>query len=311
MLPLTATEAAVRPAKRITRGRFKYYAWGYLFVSPWIVGVLIFTAYPLVYAAYLSFTKYDLLTAPKPIGLRNFTTMVQDDVFYTALGNTAYYTFLAVPAQLVLALFLAILLNQKMPLINIFRTAFYLPTVTPTVASVVLFMYLYNPDFGVFNQIIGWFGIERIKWLDDPAWAKPSLIFMSLWTVGGQMVIFLAGLQSVPQVLVEAASIDGAGPMGRLRHVTLPMITPVIFFNLVLGIIGSFQVFTVAFIATGGGPIDSTLFYVLWMYQHAFLNLKMGYAAAIGWVLLAIVLIFTLIQFAVARSWVYYEGGES
>ena len=289
----------------------KYYAWGYLFVSPWILGVLIFTAYPLVYSAFLSFTKYDLLTPPKLVGFRNYVTMVQDDVFYTVLFNTAYYTFLAVPAQLGLALFLAILLNQKVPLINIFRTAFYLPTVTPTVASVVLFMYLYNPDFGVFNQMIGWVGFERIKWLDDPAWAKPSLIIMSLWTVGGQMVIFLAGLQSVPPSLMEAASIDGAGPMSRLRHVTIPMITPVIFFNLVLGIIGSFQVFTVAFIATGGGPIDSTLFYVLWMYQHAFLNLKMGYAAAVGWVLLVIILLFTLINFVMARRWVYYEGGEA
>ena len=289
----------------------KYYAWGYLFVSPWILGVLIFTAYPLVYSAFLSFTRYDLLTPPKLVGFRNYVTMVQDDVFYTVLFNTAYYTFLAVPAQLGLALFLAILLNQKVPLINIFRTAFYLPTVTPTVASVVLFMYLYNPDFGVFNQIIGWVGFERVKWLDDPAWAKPSLIIMSFWTVGGQMVIFLAGLQSVPPSLMEAASIDGAGPMSRLRHVTIPMITPVIFFNLVLGIIGSFQVFTVAFIATGGGPIDSTLFYVLWMYQHAFLNLKMGYAAAVGWVLLVIILLFTLINFVVARRWVYYEGGEA
>ena len=309
---MTAPEAAGRPIRGgIRRGRLKYYAWGYLFVSPWIIGVSIFTAYPLVYSAYLSFTKYDLLTTPKLIGVQNYATMIQDEVFYTALGNTAYYTFVAVPAQLGLALFLAILLNQKVPLINVFRTAFYLPTVTPTVASVVLFMYLYNPDFGVFNQIIGWVGFERIKWFDDPTWAKPALVIMSLWTVGGQMVIFLAGLQSVPASLMEAASIDGAGPMSRLRHVTLPMITPVIFFNLVLGIIGSFQVFTVAFIATGGGPVESTLFYVLWMYNHAFLYLNMGYAAAVGWVLLVIILLFTLINFVVARRWVYYEGGEA
>jgi len=306
---MTSGSLAQRRGPRLSRGRFRRYLWGYFFVSPWIIGTLIFTAYPLIYSLYLAVVKYDLITEPEFVAFGNFTRMFADDIFYTALANTAFYTFLAVTAQLLVAFFMAVLLNQKVPLVNVFRTIFYLPTVTPTVASVIIFMYLFNPDFGLFNQVLGWFGIERIKWLDNPAWSKPSLIIMSLWTVGGQMLIFLSGLQAVPQALVEAASIDGAGKLRIMWHVTVPMITPVIFFNLVLGIIGSFQVFTVAFIATNGGPVDSTLFFVLWMYRHAFENFKMGYAAAIGWILLLIILLFTLLQFWTSRRWVYYEAG--
>lgn len=300
-----------RAAPRISRQRLKYYAQGYAFISPWIIGTALFTVYPVAYSAVLTFTKFDLLTPPEYIGAGNFDRMIGDSQFPTALINTAYYTFIAVPLQLFVALVMALFLNQQLRFINVFRTLFYLPTVTPTVASVIIFMYLYNPDFGFFNVALGWFGIPGVKWLGDPNWAKPALILLSLWYVGGQMVIFLAGLQSVPDALLEAASIDGAGTLRKFWHVTIPMITPTIFFNLVLGIIGSFQVFTVAFIATRGGPIDSTLFYVLWIYRHAFENLNMGYAAAIGWVLLVIILIFTLLQFAISQRWVYYEAEGS
>jgi multiple sugar transport system permease protein len=234
--------------------------------------------------------------------------MAGDRLFYTALGNTAYFTFISVPIQLAVALGMALLLNQRLRGINFFRTSFYLPTVVPQVASVILFVYMYNPEFGVFNAILGWFGLPKLGWLANPTMAKPAFIIMSLWHVGAQMVIFLAGLQAVPTALQEAASIDGAGTIRRFWHVTVPMLSPVIFFNLVIGIIGSFQVFTSAYIATDGGPKHATLFYVLWLYRHAFENFRMGYASALGWVLLGIILVFTAINFAASRRWVYYEG---
>ncbi len=286
-------------------------AWPYLFISPWLLGFAIFTAFPMVYSAFLSFTKYDLLSPPRIVGFSNFTKMVNDNLFTIALGNTAYYTFIGVPAQVLLALLMALFLNQKLRGINFFRTAFYLPTVTPAVASIIVFVYIYNPEYGVFNHILRLFGIPSIGWLVDPVWSKPALIIMSLWNVGGQMVIFLAGLQAVPETLVEAASIDGAGKVRRFWHITVPMISPVILFNLVLGVIGSFQVFTAAFIATDGGPKLTTLFYVLWLYRHAFENFRMGYAAMLAWVLLVIIMIFTLINFYFSRRWVYYEGGST
>ncbi len=299
---------ATAPRSRMRGAKLTRYLWGYLFISPWIVGFLIFTAYPMVYSAIISFTAFDLLTPPRFIGADNFGRMIGDDLFYIALGNTAFYTFISVPLQIILALAMAVALNQKLQGINIFRTLFYLPTVTPAVASVVLFVYMFNFKFGFFNWALSWFFIPGVNWLGDPNWVKPAFIIMSLWSVGPQMVIFLAGLQSVPVTLIEAASIDGAGPLRRFWHVTIPMITPVIFFNLVIGVIGSFQVFTVAYIATSGGPVNATLFYVLWIFQNAFQYFKMGYAATVAWVLLAIILIFTLIQFYVARRWVYYEG---
>ncbi len=309
MASRTARLRATPPARTGLRSiRWRRHLIGYLFISPWIAGFALFTAFPMIYSLFLSFTKYDLLGPPEFVGFSNFERMVSDHLFLTALGNTAFYTLLAVPIQLLLALFMALLLNQKLRGINVFRTALYLPTVTPTVAFVVLFVYMYNPEFGIFNAILGWFGIPKQGWLTDPNLAKPAFIIMSLWHVGGQMVIFLAGLQAVPETLVEAASIDGAGKFRRFWHVTVPMISPVIFFNLVLGIIGSFQVFATAYIATNGGPKHATLFYVLWMYRHAFENFRMGYAATLGWVLLGVILVFTVVQFAISRRWVYYEG---
>ncbi len=288
--------------------RWRHHLRGYAFISPWIVGFLIFSAYPVIYSGYLSLTEYDLLSPPEFVGTKQFTKLATDGLFYKALGNTAYYTFLSVPLQLSVALGMALLLNLHLRGINFFRTSFYLPTVVPQVASVILFVYMYNPEFGVFNAMLGWFGLPKLGWLANPTLAKPAFIIMSLWHVGAQMVIFLAGLQAVPEVLQEAASIDGAGTLRRFWHVTLPMLSPVIFFNLVIGIISSFQIFTSAFIATDGGPMHATLFYVLWLYRHAFENFRMGYASALGWVLLLIILIFTAINFAASRRWVYYEG---
>jgi multiple sugar transport system permease protein len=233
-----------------------------------------------------------------------------DDLFPTALYNTLYYTVVAVPAQVLVALLMALALNRQVRGINFFRTAYYLPTVTPTVASIILWVWIFNPDFGIANAVLHVVGIPPQKWLGDPQLAKPSLIIMSLWRVGSQMVIFLAGLQSVPEALHEAAAIDGANYLRRLLHVTIPMISPVIFFNVVVGVIDSFQIFTVAFIATGGGPVTATYFYVLHLYDQAFQNFHMGYASALAWVLFAVILAFTVGQFLLGRQWVYYEGGD-
>ena len=281
---------------------------GYVFIGPWLLGFLVFFLGPMVASAVLAFMKYDILTPPVFIGLMNFERMIGDDLFYTALYNTAYYTFLAVPLQVILALLLALALNIKVRGMNIFRTAFYLPAITPAVASVILWVWIYNPDYGLANAVLRFFGLQPVGWLWHPQWSKPSLVIMSLWSIGTQMVVFLAGLQSVPEVLMEAAAIDGAGRLRRFWNVTVPMVSPIIFFNLVVGIINSFQVFTAAFIATGGGPRDTTLFYVLFLYQHGFQNFRMGYASSLAWFLFVIILGFTILQFWLARRWVYYEG---
>jgi multiple sugar transport system permease protein len=295
-----------------TRRRIRWgkHVEGYLVIAPWLIGFFAFTAGPMVASAYLSLTRYDLLTPPAWIGLDNFSRMRVDDLFPTALYNTLYYTVVAVPAQVLVALLMALALNRQIRGINYFRTAYYLPTVTPTVASIILWVWIFNPDFGIANAVLHVVGIPPQKWLGDPQLAKPSLIIMSLWRVGSQMVIFLAGLQSVPEALHEAAAIDGANYLRRLLHVTIPMISPVIFFNVVVGVIDSFQIFTVAFIATGGGPVTATYFYVLHLYDQAFQNFHMGYASALAWVLFAVILAFTVGQFLLGRQWVYYEGGD-
>jgi multiple sugar transport system permease protein len=304
---------AVAPVQKSTgRARIRWgrHLEGYLVISPWLIGFVAFTAGPMIASAYLSLTRYDLLSPPVWIGTENFSRMIDDDLFPTALFNTLYYTVFAVPAQVAVALIMAMALNRQIRGIGFFRAAFYLPTVMPTVASVMLWLWILNPDLGVANALFRLVGQPGLNWLTDPNLAKPSLILMSLWRVGGQMVIFLAGLQSVPETLYEAAAIDGANRFQRFLNVTIPMISPVIFFNVIVGIIDSFQVFTTAFIATGGGPVNSTYFYVLHLYDEGFSNFHMGYASALAWVLFALVLAFTFGQFVLGRQWVYYEGGE-
>lgn len=305
MAVLTAPSRLRRP--RIRWGR---HIEGYLVISPWLIGFVAFTAGPMIASAYLSLTRYDLLSPPRWIGIENFSRMLADDLFPTALLNTLFYTVLAVPSQVLVALLMALALNRQLRGIGFFRAAFYLPTVMPSVANVMLWLWIFNPDLGIANAILRLVGLSGINWLTDPNLAKPSLILMSLWRVGSQMVIFLAGLQSVPDTLHEAAAIDGASRLQRLWNVTLPMISPVIFFNVIVGVIDSFQIFTVAFIATGGGPVNATYFYVLHLYDEGFSNFHMGYASSLAWVLFAIILVFTIGQFLVGRQWVYYEGGE-
>jgi multiple sugar transport system permease protein len=283
--------------------------WGYLFVAPWIIGYLVFTLGPVLASIGLSFASYDLFSPPRWIGFRNYIELfTRDRLFILSLYNTVYYVLFSVPLGIIFAFLLALLLNVKLLGMNVYRTVFYLPAVTSGVAVSLLWVWLFNPQFGLINYLLRSIGLPAPGWLVDPLYAKPAFILMSLWGVGGTAVIFLAGLQGVPVSLYEAAVIDGANTWQKFWHVTVPMMTPVIFFNLVMGLIGSFQVFTAAYVMTGGGPQNSTLFYVLYLFRHAFRLLRMGYAAAMAWVLFLIVVVLTFIQFRFSGKWVYYEG---
>lgn len=281
---------------------------GWLFASPFLLGIIIFWLGPMLYSLFLVTQDWDMLSAPEFVGLANIRALFEDPLVEKSLYNTAFYTFIGVPLQLLIALLLALALNQNLRGQSIYRTIFYLPAITPAVAFAVVWLQIFNPDFGVMNNILRSFGLKGFNWLFDPAIAKPAFILMSLWTVGPQMVIFLAGLQSVPVELLEAAEIDGASPWQRFWGVVMPMLSPVVFFNLIIGIIGSFQVFTSAFIMTSGGPQNATLFVVLYIYLNGFRFFQMGYAATLAWLLFWIIMIFTILQFALANRWVYYEG---
>jgi multiple sugar transport system permease protein len=281
---------------------------GYLFVAPWFAGFVLFTAGPMIASFTLVFVDWDLIGNARWAGLANVTQLTRDRLVGTSLYNTAYYTLFSVPLRLALALAVAILLNASVRGQSFWRTCFYLPAVVPAVANVILWMWMFSPTQGLFNMVLTTLGLPRLNWLFDPNLSKPSLILMSLWTIGNVVVIFLAGLQSIPKGLYEAAQIDGAGSWSQFRHVTVPMLSPVILFNLVMGIIFSFQVFTNAFLMTQGGPANTTLFTVLYLHQIAFEQFKIGYASAIAWVLFLVILVFTLIQWKVADYWVHYEG---
>jgi ABC-type sugar transport system permease subunit len=284
---------------------------GYLFILPWLLGFLIFTAGPMLASIVLALMQWDLFSSPTWVGIKNFESLLRSPLIRTVLWNTAYYTFLSVPINLTTALMTALLLNQRIRYQSFFRTFFYLPAVIPAVANAVLWMWILNPDFGLMNNLLRFFGLPTSQWLWHPASSKPSFILIGLWATGSTMVIFLAGLQGIPQSLYEAAEIDGASWWQRFRAVTLPMLSPVILFNLVLGIIATFQVFTGAYLMTNGGPQNSTLFAVLYLYRLGFEQFSMGMASAFAWVLFFIILVFTMAQLRLSRSWVYYEGGEA
>ncbi len=280
----------------------------YLTISPWLVGFLAFTLLPMAIALYLGFTRWDLFGAPQWAGLDNYARMACDPLFLQALKVTSIYTLVYVPMEMIGGLSLALLVNQKVRGVGVFRTIFYLPSVLAGVAYVVLWMWIFNPQGGLLNTLLAAFGIVGPRWLIDPQWALPSLLLMTFWGWGRAMVIYLAGLQGVPPELYEAAAIDGAGTRARFWRVTLPMITPTILFALILSVISTFQTFTSAFVATNGGPLDATLFYVLYIYRQAFQFFRMGYASALAWVLFAIILVLTLALFRSGNFWVYYEG---
>lgn len=282
---------------------------GWLWASPWILGFLIFTLGPMIVSMYYSFTEYPILSSPKWVGFSNYRTMfTDDDFFYQSLKVTLVYAVVSVPLYMALGFFVAILLNQDVRWVAMWRTIYYLPSVVSGVAVALLWQWIFNADFGLINYLLGLVGIKGPGWLLDPNWALPALIVMSLWGVGGGMVIYLAGLQGVPTALYEAAEIDGAGVLRRFVHITLPMVSPVIFFNLVMGLIGALQTFTQAFIMTGGGPRRATYFYMLHLYNNAFQWLKMGYASALAWVLFFIILALTSLVLRSSSAWVFYQG---
>jgi len=281
----------------------------YLCISPWLLGFTVFILGPVLSSLGLSFTRWDLLSDPVFVGLRNYTRMVDDKLFWQSLSVTIRYTLLYVPAELVGGLLLALLMNQRgVRGIRGARTIYYLPTIISGVAFVVVWMWLFQPEAGLINATLARVGIQGPRWLADPNTALTALWLMSMWGLGRAALIYLAGLKGIPQQLYEAASIDGAGPWQSFRHVTLPMLTPTIFFNLVLSIIGTFQTFTSAFVATNGGPLDSTLFFVLYLYRKAFQEFQMGYASALAWVLFLIILVLTILVVRSGQWWVYYEG---
>lgn len=281
---------------------------GYLFVAPAVAGFVLFTAGPILASLLLSMTEYPLIRAPRWIGLANYRTLVADPLFWQSLKVTFQYAAVALPLGLVLSLGLAVLMNQKVKGISFWRTIYYLPAVVSGVAVAVLWAWILNPEFGLLNLMLRFFGIRGPHWLADTRTALPALIVISLWGVGGSMVIYLAGLQSIPTDLYEAAQLDGAGAWRRFVHVTIPMLSPVIFFNLVLGVIGAFQFFTEPFVMTRGGPENTTLTYMLYLYRNAFNYFKMGYASALAWVFFALVMLLTLAVFRSSRLWVHYEG---
>lgn len=280
---------------------------GYLFISPWLLGFLVFTLGPLVASIFISLSKWDIFSAPQFVGLENYIAMFEDPLFKKSLWNTFYYSIFSIPLGMAGGLTLALLLNQKVKGLPIFRTIFYLPSVTSGVAVALLWKWIFNPEFGIANAILNFFGLPGLQWLNSPTWAMPALIIMSLWGVGGGMLIYLAGLQGIPRQLYEAAELDGAGSWACFVNITLPMLTPTLFFQLITGIIGSFQIFTQAFVMTNGGPVNATLFYVLYLYRNAFQWWKMGYASALAWFLFVVILILTLIQFRLSKRWVHYD----
>lgn len=282
----------------------------YLLISPWLIGFLVFVLGPMLASLYFSFTEWNLLKPPTWIGVRNYVRMANDPLIAQAFKVTTIFTLVYVPLELIGGLGLALLMNQKVRGMRGFRTMFYLPSVVSGVAYVVLWMWIFHPRAGLLNTILGFIGIDGPTWLASPDWALPAIVIMSLWGLGRTMVIYLAGLQGIPQQLYESAALDGANSWRQFWSITLPLLTPTIFFNLILSIIATSQSFTQAFVATNGGPLDSTLFYVLYLYRQAFQNFRMGYASAMAWVLFVVILALTLLVIRSARSWVYYDGEQ-
>jgi multiple sugar transport system permease protein len=284
-----------------------------LFISPWIVGFLIFTAWPVIYSGYLSFTDYDVINPPSYVGLDNYREMLEDDKVRIALRNTFVFTAMSVPAKIVASLLLALLLKQAAKATGFFRTAFFLPKMTPPVAIGVLLLLLFNGQQGMINEFLGVFGINGPAWTTDQHWIKPGLVLMSLWTIGSTIIIFLAALQNVPDELYDSAMVDGASAWQRFWRITVPMISPAIFFVLIINTIDSLQSFTEAYTAFFGSgnttySNDAALFYAIYLFQQAFEFLHMGYASALAWLMFVIVMIVTAIQFWGSKRFVYYEG---
>lgn len=306
---LTSGIPSVRPwYRRLTnRQEIEFY----LAISPWLIGFILFTGGPIVAALAISLTEWKIIDTPKWVGLNNYIQMITGDpLFWAATFNTFYYVVFSVPLGVMVSISLALLLNQKVRGVALFRTIYYLPSVTSGVAMAILWVWLFNPDVGLINTALRFVGIPGPEWLQSEQWSKPALVLMSLLGAGGNMIVLLAGLQGIPEQLYEAAKLDGAGVWQEFLHVTLPMLSPVVFFVVVVSTIGAFHIFTNVYIISGGsgGPGTSTLVYVLYLYQNGFIYLKMGYATAIAEILFLITLGLTIGQFAIGRRWIYYES---
>jgi len=303
---------ALRTSRMARRNLF----YGVLFASPWLLGIILFTAYPVVASFYYSFTEYTVVNPVKQfVGLSNYTNLIfKDDVFRRSLYNSVYYAVFSIPLGVIVGVGIALMLNMKIKGQAVYRTIYFLPVLIPDVAMAILWIWVFNAQFGIVNTLL-WqlFGISGPGWLASPMWSKPTVVLMSLWTVGQGVVIYLAGLQDVPQSLYDAAEVDGANALQKTWHVTIPMITPVIFFNLIMGMIGSLQYFTIAYVITGGDgrPGQSLFFYAMYLYRNAFAFFKMGTASAQAWILFIMVLIGTLLVFRTSARWVYYGGEEA
>ncbi|HLH73031.1 MAG TPA: sugar ABC transporter permease [Chloroflexota bacterium] len=282
---------------------------GWAFAAPWIIGFVVFTAGPMIASAVMAFMSWDMLTPPRFTGLANFhTALFGDPLVWHALKVTTTYALIAVPVNIVFGLALAMMLNSGIWGLRAYRTAYFLPSVLSGVAVALLWRWIFSNQFGLINLLLSYFGINGPNWLGDANWALPSLILMNIWAAGGGMVIYLAGLQGIPTDFYEAAEVDGADWWARLRHITIPLVTPALFFQLVIGIIQALQVFTQPYVMTQGGPYNATLFYVLYLYQNAFQFFQMGYASILAWILFFYILLLTLLVFRSGRSWVHYEG---
>ncbi len=305
----TTWREKAKPRWRLN-ARWRQTVEGYLFAGPWILGFLALQLGPIVASAWLSLNRWDLLTPSQYVGLQNYLHLPQDALFVKSLLVTSQYVVVAVPLELAVALLLAVLVNGERPLMYFFRGVFFVPSVTTGVAVALLWRWLFNPEFGLVNYLLSLVGIRGPLWLGSEVWALPALILMGLWGVGSTMLIYLAALQGVPQQYYEAAEMDGASRLRQFLSITIPLISSTIFFTLIMGIISSFQVFTTAWVMTRGGPHYATYFYVLHLYTQAFRSMNMGYASALAWVLLAIIMAITLMQFKLSGHWVYYEGQE-
>ncbi|HEX7712450.1 MAG TPA: sugar ABC transporter permease [Bacillota bacterium] len=281
----------------------------YLFASPWLIGVLVFFIGPALISLYLSLTKYDIISSPEFIGLKNYRFLfTMDDLFYKSLANTLYMVFIALPIGIIAQISLSLFMNLRLKGIAFFRTIYYLPVLVPAVSSAILWRIMLDDRFGLINVFLRFCHIPPQEWLNNPVLSKPSLILMGLWTIGDGMLIYLANLKDIPGSLYESAAIDGANAWHKFWAITLPMITPTIFFNLIMGVINTFQTFTSAYVMTAGGPEYSTYFYMYYLYQTAFKFGRMGMASAMAWILFLVILVLTVIILRSSKHWVFYEG---
>ncbi len=281
---------------------------GYLFALPWFIGFSVFIAGPVIASLVLSFTRYEVVTSPRFVGISNYKFLLQDPLSWKSLYNTIYLVIIGVPLQLIVPFSVALLLNKEVKGISLYRTCYYLASIMPMVASSILWLWILDANFGILNTTLSIMGVQGPNWLGDPAWAKSGIILMLIWAAtGSNMIIYLAGLKAVPEQLYEAARIDGANWWQLFWNITIPMLTPALFFTLIMGLIFSFQIFTQAYIMTEGGPVNSTLFYVYYLYNNAFAYFKMGYASALAWILFLVIFVITITQLKLSKHWVYYR----